>query len=168
MKIAIISDTHDNMANIKKALDYINDQKITELIHCGDVCAPITMVEIAEQFKGNINLCIGNVDGDPFRMLQRVQDGKAANVTIHQEVGEFAIDGKKIAINHYPKIGEALAKTGDYDLVFYGHDHKPWVKKIGKTQLVNPGNVANIINAPTFAIYDTKTDNLELVKLDEL
>ena len=168
MKIAIISDTHDNIANIKKALDYINGQKITELIHCGDVCAPITMVEIAEQFKGNINLCIGNVDGDPFRMLQRVQDGKAPNVTIHQEVGEFTIDGKKIAINHYPKIAKALAKTGDYDLVFYGHNHKPWVEKIGKTQLVNPGNVANIINAPTLAIYDTVTDNLELIKLDEI
>jgi len=32
MKIAIVSDTHDNWSNIKKALDYIKSQDVKVLI----------------------------------------------------------------------------------------------------------------------------------------
>lgn len=168
MKIAIISDTHDNLPNIEKVINHINKQSITEMIHCGDVCAPYTMVQIAKKFIGNINLCLGNVDGDPFRMLQEVHNGAAPNVTIHQEIGEFKLAGKKIAINHFPDIATKLAKSGEYDIVFYGHSHKPWEEMINVTRLVNPGNVANLVNPPSFAIYDTESDELELILVNEL
>lgn len=168
MKLAIISDTHDNWPNIDKVLAYLKEHKVEAVIHCGDVCAPITMVRIAEGFSGPIHLCIGNVDGDPFRMLQKVHDGKAKNVTIYEEIGEFELGGKKFAINHYPDIATKLAKSGEYDVVCYGHNHKPWEEKVGKTHLVNPGNVANMIFAPSFALYDTETDHLQLLLINEL
>ncbi len=168
MKFAIISDTHDNWANIDKVLAYLKQENSEALIHCGDVCAPITMLRIAEGFTGPIHLCIGNVDGDPFRMLQLVHDGKAPNVTIYEEVGEFELDGKKIAINHYPTIAQKLAQSGSYDLVFHGHSHKPWEETIDSARLINPGNVANMIYPPTFATYDTATNDLQLIRVNEL
>ncbi|MFZ6035591.1 MAG: YfcE family phosphodiesterase [Patescibacteria group bacterium] len=168
MKIAIISDTHDNWANIDKVLTHVKKEKADALIHCGDVCAPITMVRIAEGFGGPIHLCIGNVDGDPFRMLQKAHDGSAPNVTIYPEIGEFELGGKKFAINHYPDIASKLAKSGVYDIVVYGHNHKPWEETIGHTRLVNPGNVANMVYGPTFAYYDTNADQLTLIRVDDL
>ena len=81
---------------------------------------------------------------------------------VFEESGQIKIGGKKIAFCHFPEIGRDLAKTQKYDLVFYGHTHKPWEEKIGKTRLVNPGNIAGLFFRPSFAIYDTKTGKLEL------
>ena len=168
MKIAIISDTHDNWPNITKALSFINDQGTEALIHCGDVCAPVTLKEICKRFTRPIHLVFGNVDGDEHLITKRVYEGVTPNVVLYKNIGEFELDGKKIAITHYPETAKALAKAGGFDLVFYGHNHKPWEEKIGSTWLVNPGNLANIFYKPSFALYDTVTDKLELKILEIL
>ncbi|MCF8024533.1 MAG: metallophosphoesterase family protein, partial [Desulfobacteraceae bacterium] len=37
MKIAVLSDTHDNIRNVRKALELIAGQHVEAIIHCGDV-----------------------------------------------------------------------------------------------------------------------------------
>ena len=79
------------------------------------------------------------------------------------------IDGKKIAINHYPYIGERLAQSGQYDAVFHGHTHLVRNEKVGKTLLVNPGPVCGFKNGKdvpaTYAIYDTESNSAEIVQI---
>ncbi len=161
MKIAIISDSHDNLANIKKAFNIVNKEKIKTVLHCGDICATITLAEIAKIFPGNLHIVFGNVDGDFFRITKFSFD-KFKKLKVWGELGKIKIDNKKIAFIHLPELAKGLAATRKYDLVFYGHTHKPWQEKIGKTKLVNPGNLAGLFYRATFAIYDTKTDKLEL------
>ena len=45
MKIAIISDTHDNIANLKKAAEFIKKEKIKTIILCGDIFKSETIKE---------------------------------------------------------------------------------------------------------------------------
>src|SRR3989344_4748488 len=78
MVIGIISDSHDNMPNIYKALEYFKQQGITTLIHCGDVCAPGVMREIAQKFGGTMHLVYGNVDGDREKM-ETLPEGSRGN-----------------------------------------------------------------------------------------
>ena len=167
MKIAIISDTHDNLANTKKAADFIKKENIRTVIHCGDIFKSETVEEILKVFKGKLYIIFSPADasfsGVPessFRGFKRVK--------IFEEFGEIKISGKKIAFCHFPEIAEDLAKRKKHDLVFYGHTHKPWLEKIGKTKLINPGNLAGIFYKATFAIYDTKTDKLELKILEKI
>ena len=40
MKIGLISDTHDNIGNILKAVDPINDVNIDIILHAGDFVTP--------------------------------------------------------------------------------------------------------------------------------
>lgn len=167
MKIAIISDSHDNLANLTKVVDYLNENKIEMLIHCGDVCAPSTLKMLAGEYTKPIHVCFGNVDGDQYLMTKWSYE-EFDNVTLHGDIGELEIDGKKLAFVHLPKVAHALAAEGKYDIVFYGHTHEPWEETIGKVKLVNPGNVANIRNKPSFALYDTSTDTLKLIILDTL
>ncbi len=164
MKVAIVSDSHDNLPNIYKAIDIIKKEGITDIIHCGDVCAPAALKEMAEKFNGNIHLAYGNVDGDKEGMEAVAIEHK--NIKLYGEKGEIEPGGKKIAFNHYPDIGKQLAATGKYDIVFYGHTHKPWDEMVGNTRLVNPGTLAGMFNKATFAIYDTATGNLELKILE--
>ena len=42
---------------------------------------------------------------------------------------------------HYPQIAYGLACTGDYDFVFFGHTHVYEVKEVGKTLMLNPGEL---------------------------
>jgi len=166
MKFAIISDSHDNLPNIYKALDYIKKQDITTMIHCGDVCAPAVMKEIAEKFNGTMHLCFGNVDGDREKMHQLKKN--LANLTIHGEIGELELADKKIAFNHYPEEAKDLASSKKYDLVFYGHNHKAWEETVGETLLLNPGTLAGLFAKATFAIYDTGTNKAQLILLEKI
>lgn len=168
MKVAIISDTHDHLPNFKKALDWIKNQKIKLVLHCGDVCAPAVLKEAAKGFLGKIHLVFGNVDGDRFLMAKQVYEKEIGNVVLYGEWAELKADNKKIAFTHRPEFAKGLAATQKYDLVFYGHTHKPWEEKIGKCRLVNPGTLGGLFYKPTFAIYDTKTDKLELKILEKL
>ena len=65
-----------------------------------------------------------------------------------------------------PAHWETSMKSGKYDLVFYGHTHKPWAEKIGNCLLANPGELAGQRFKPTFAIYDIQKDKLQLKILE--
>ena len=168
MKIAIVSDSHDNLATTGKALQWLKEKKIKLLIHCGDVCSPSMLKKISQLFKGKIHLVFGNVDGDQYSMLKAKEERKLPNVKFHGDFGELEIEKKKIAFCHKLLPAQGLAASGKYDLVFYGHDHRPWEEKVGKCRLVNPGTLAGMFNKATFAVYDSKTDKLELKLVEKL
>ena len=42
MKIGVISDTHDHLENISKAVTVFNNKNVDVLIHCGDYVSPFT------------------------------------------------------------------------------------------------------------------------------
>jgi len=166
MKIAIISDTHDNVPNLEKALSWIKSQDIFVIIHCGDICAPSILTKvIVPNFSGKIHLVCGNV-GDRQLLEEAVKT--LENVKFYGDRGEIELEKKKIAFCHKPEEAEKLAETRKYDLVFYGHTHQPWVQIIGKTRLANPGNLAGMFYKATFAIYNSETDKLELKILEKL
>ena len=184
MKIAIVSDTHDNLPNFKKAVDWIKEQGIEIIIHCGDVACPETLDSILANFSGQFFISLGNADvGHSWEKYLPAGRQVLSVVVAHfKETGKVKIDGKNIGFCHFPGIAKGLAKSGEppttlpsgkvvggkYDLVFYGHTHKPWKEKIGDCRLVNPGNLAGSFFKPTFAVFDTETNNLELKILQQL
>lgn len=158
MKIAIISDTHDNLPNISKAISWMKNNGVEKLIHCGDISMPETLAEIKKQFEGEFLFVFGNMD-----------DGKFPADDEHfKDFEEIQASGKKIAFTHFPEIARNLAMSGKYNLVFYGHTHKPWEENIGNARVINPGNISGTFYKATFAVYDTETDKLELKILEKI
>lgn len=166
MRIAIISDSHDNLPNIYKALDYIKKASIQTIIHCGDVCAPSVLEEFAKNFNGKIYVACGNVDGD-HKGFSRIAK-KYRNLTIFENTGAVTIEKRKVCFVHYPDIAREMSLSRNYDVVFYGHSHKPWEETIEKTKLLNPGTLAGLFNKATFAIYDMESRNAELILLEKI
>lgn len=166
MKIAIVSDSHGNVANFKKIVQWLNKEKISLILHCGDIGNLESLKESLADFPGQFFGVFGNMDKD-FKIL--VKDyNKIKNVKIEEKILETEIDRKKIAITHFPEEAKKLAESGNYNLVFYGHTHKPWEEKIGNCRLINPGESAGQFYKPTFAVYDTATDKLELKILEKI
>ncbi len=153
MKFAIVSDTHNNWANLKKALEWIKKEDIQLVLHCGDICNQEIMDEAKKLFDGQIKYVKGNGDYD----LPKIPDSL-----------EVEFNSKKIGFVHYPAEAKKMAQSGKYDLVFYGHTHRAWDEKIGNTHMINPGELAGQFYKPTFAVYDTSNGKLELKILEKL
>ncbi len=166
MLVGIFSDSHDNLVNLQKFLDYAKDNNFAALIFCGDLCAPATLKKvIIPSFTGPVHMIFGNVADR--ELLPKVV-AEFPSVRLYGDEGEFMIDELNIAINHYPNEAKKLAVSGKYNFVFYGHDHKPWLQTIGQTVLANPGTLAGMFNKATFAILDTTTRELSLKILENL
>jgi putative phosphoesterase len=160
MKVAILSDIHDNIWTLATLLEGLEAET---LIFCGDFCAPFTLDQIAGEFEGPIHAVLGNNDGDQL-LLSRVAN-KHPHVTLHSQFAELALDGRRVAVTHYPEIGRAIAQGGAYDLVCHGHSHERLVERTGQTVRVNPGEVMGRKGPSTYAVYDTKSGETEIVEV---
>jgi predicted phosphodiesterase len=82
-------------------------------------------------------------------------------------VAELDIDGKRFSVNHFDNIGKAIAAGQKFDVVCYGHNHRFANESIGKTAVVNPGEIYGVLTGKsTFAVYDTRTGEVERVDID--
>jgi len=165
MKIAILSDSHDNLKILEKFLAFCKKKKIKTIIHCGDITNPDTLNFIRENFKGEIFVSLGNAD-----LKEKILSlkNRLSGVFIFEELGEIEIDNLKIGFCHSPDQLNELIQKKEYDFFFFGHTHKPSMKKFGNCYLVNPGNLANLYFQPTFAILNTKTKKIELVLVNQI
>jgi len=161
MKIAILSDIHDNIWNLKKVLKRIKKEKCEAILFCGDYCAP-TVAKLIIELKLPTYAVFGNVDGAHYEITKL-----AENLSYYyqfKEMAEVELGGKKIALCHYPQLAEGLAHTGKYDAVFHGHTHKARQEKIGKTLIVNPGEVMGMKGKCFFGVYETKTNEFKRIE----
>ncbi len=161
MLIGVIADTHDNMDMLKKAVDLFNERGVGLVLHAGDYVAPFTSREF-RRLECKLVGVFGNNDGEKFGLVKQFEGiGK-----LHEGVHQLEVEGnKKIAITHYPEIAETLAGSDAYDVVVYGHTHRPDIRKKGHL-IINPGECGGWLEGTsTVAILDVATLDAELVTL---
>jgi putative phosphoesterase len=163
MIIAVMSDSHDNIWNLREALAIIKKRNAQMIIHCGDFIAPFTLVEL-DQGGIPVHGVFGNNDGDKY-LLTKFSLTSLTNVTLYDPVGLVDADGFKIAFTHHSIVGEGLAAGGKFNLVCFGHSHKYYFKKNDRTILLNPGEIMGKDGLPSFCLVDTNTGNVEKIEL---
>lgn len=162
MKLAIMSDSHDNWDNLKQAIKMSNDMNCEMLLFAGDLIAP-PGIKILEEFEGMVKFVWGNNEGEKVKLTQLIDASQT--VDLDGDIYEAEIDGLRVFMNHYPKIGELAAKSGDYDLVIHGHTHDYREEKFGDTILINPGEIQGNKNHPSFIIFETTTKEVSKIEL---
>lgn len=138
MKIAIISDTHDNTPAIVWIIEYLNEHKIEVALHAGDMINPGILYRFRDHYQGHLHFVFGNNDGEQALAERRAQ--MAENITCHLQEMRLEIEGVAFFMNHYSSISESMAKSGEFAVCIGGHDHLYRVTKHGKSQFINPGN----------------------------
>ncbi|MGO9231661.1 MAG: YfcE family phosphodiesterase [Bryobacteraceae bacterium] len=170
MRLAILSDIHDNVWKLDRALDLARGADA--MICCGDLCSPFIVHQLGRGFAAPIHIVFGNNDGDRHRIGANA--AQHPQIKIHGEMlrGEFA--GKRIVANHYDFIARAIAASGEFDIVCYGHNHVYDVSRIGRTLAINPGAIMGATFAAdgirtdvlsTFVIFDTETGQAERIEV---
>jgi len=153
MKIAVMSDSHDHLSNLRKALDVIKSENCDMIIHCGDFVAPFVFKELL-QADIPVHCVFGNNDGDQYLLTRYAQDSNG-QISLYGMIGHIVVEGLRIAFTHEWPVAEGLASTGKYDLVCFGHSHQHLQQKIGKALLLNPGEIMGKDGDPGFCIVDT-------------
>ncbi len=161
MRIALISDTHNDQDRIKQALARLRQEHITTVLHAGDV----TSARMLRFFKAfDVWVARGNMDHDP-----------ALNATVHELFGpqrltaihKLTLDGHTLALIHNGEsaAGRELIQSRDYDYVIHGHSHHPRDEAFSATRVINPGALGNTgWRRPSFAILDLQTGDLSWVR----
>lgn len=162
-KIAILTDSHDHLQTLQQALDQVHQAGAGALLHCGDLCAPFMLNLLGERFRGPIHVVFGNNDGDG-RLLQSIA-ARHPHITLHGIYAELAVAGRQVAMIHYPEPALRIAQSGRFDLVCYGHDHTRHLEPIGRTWLLNPGEIMGLKAAPAWALYDAVGHAVEVVEV---
>lgn len=164
MKIAVMSDSHDHIWNLRKALAVISAEGCEKIIHCGDFVAPFMFKEL-EQAGITVYCVFGNNDGDKG-LLTRFAQESLGRIFLYAIIGELTAEECRIAFTHEWPVAEGLASTGKYDLVCFGHSHQHVLKHIGNTLVLNPGEIMGKDGSPGFCIFDTDTLNVQLIAID--
>lgn len=157
MKIAIISDIHDSYSYLDSCIVYCHKEKIEAVLCCGDITNNETVQRLID-FKKPVYIVRGNADIFDEKIISTIPVVKYLGRT-----GKIVIDDKKIGLCHEPFFINHLLPD-NYDVIFYGHTHKPWIKTKGKTHIINPGALSGTPSSSTFAIWDTKKPLPELVR----
>ncbi len=175
MKLGIISDTHDRLESLAKAIEIFKKEKVEMIVHCGDWVSPFT-IEFFDKYCQKVGLkvpvrsLIGNNKGDLERLFER--NGKLLNPIQFSSKAtmELNIQGKKIVAYHGDdkNILLSLITSKLYDVVLTGHTHHPRNEMIGKTLIINPGTTcfaakSQIIPEASITIYESEKQKLKFI-----
>ncbi|MDQ1330569.1 MAG: uncharacterized protein QG578_832 [Thermodesulfobacteriota bacterium] len=165
MLIAVMSDSHDNIPNLRKAISIICKERAGMIIHCGDFTAPFMLQEL-EVAGIPVHGVFGNNDGDQY-LLTKLSLTSLKNIVLHGLIGEVDAGGFPIAFTHQGMVGEGLASTAKYKMVCYGHSHLYLEKRIGETILLNPGEIMGKEGNPGFCMVDTEKGIVRRISLND-
>jgi len=167
MLIAIIADIHDNAHNLVLALKKINEYgNIQKIIFLGDfVGAAISGILKSSLIP--VFAIWGNNDGDKC-LITKFSLEKNSNLEVGFDTFDILeIGNRKIFLTHYPLLAKPMAKSGEFDAVFYGHNHLKNKERIGDCLVMNPGEIgAYKTGKASFAIYDTETNDAEIIEIE--
>ena len=168
MKIAIISDIHENFHNLIRSLEEMEKHSIEQILCLGDLMnAGIAKILVHHHIP--TFMIWGNNDGEKVDIV-KASYREGSQLTVSLNTYDFLdLGGRNIFISHYDDLAQPMAESGRYDAVFYGHNHIVKSEKIGQCHLVNPGELcAQKSGSATMAIYDTVSNEVELITLENI
>jgi len=159
-----MSDSHDNLTAIRKAVEFFNKKQVKAVLHAGDIISPFT-VRAFKELSPKLYFVFGNNDGDKVTLTKWFEEIGAVSCG---EFGDLTIDGLHIALLHGTNEGlvKALASSGDVDVVVRRHTPDPGVRMIDGTPVINPGECSGVLSGKTtVATLEIANLNVEITEL---
>lgn len=154
MKIGVVSDTHGNIANLEKAVEWMErKQKISVLYHLGDDYDDVAVL-------GEHALEIVQIPGI---YDQRYKDGSLPAKSFEM------VQGITILLVHSRDKDMTKEDAARSDIVLCGHTHKEELKLDDGRLLMNPGHLKGPLDKnmpPTFGILSIVDRNVSAAIYD--
>ncbi|MEM2319267.1 MAG: metallophosphoesterase [Candidatus Bathyarchaeia archaeon] len=165
MLVGLMSDTHDRLPMVEKAVKKFNEEGVKLVLHAGDYVAPFVVPRF-RNLKARLIGVFGNNDGDHELLKKRFSEHEGTE--LRGNFAEVHADNVKIALvhGHEEELLRALINSQNFPVVAYGHTHRAEVRREGKTLVVNPGEVCGYITGKsTIALLDTEKLEAKIIEL---
>jgi len=160
VKVAVVSDSHDNLQRLEEFAEKVNAEGVELVIHCGDFVSPFAVKLLLSKLRCDFMGVFGNNDGEVAGLL-KVSGGLIEKPPVAKLIG-----GHRFAVMHEPLFVESLAKSGDFDYVLYGHTHQIDTRSVNGCRIVNPGELCGYLTGKnSFAILELSQSTVEIVWL---
>ncbi|MCJ7788548.1 MAG: metallophosphoesterase, partial [Methyloceanibacter sp.] len=154
----LISDTHDNLPLIRRALAIFGREGLEVVLHTGDIIAPFAAGEILK-FRGKVYAVYGNNDGEKVGL-------KNTGLDVVPSPRRLAFGGRSIVMVHARE--EAEGESQGADIVVFGHSHRPSVEP-GPPLRINPGECGGwLTGRSTIAILDTDAMTARIIDIRDV
>ena len=152
MKAGILSDSHDERDLAERGLSLFRGEGVEVIVHLGDVCRPATILAFRESGIPLVGV-FGNNDSD--------REGLQAATANAFRPGPHSVEigGRRVLMAHsFDELQEEIGEGGKYDLILFGHTHRPLTMRIGRALILNPGEACGFLSGkPTCAVVDLET-----------
>lgn len=133
--IAVMSDSHDDVASVDAAVRVLEHAGARRVIHCGDIVSPV----VVERLAGfRVEWILGNCDADPDRLAAAVRAIRGH--AFHGWRGVLGLGDLTVGATHGHRPAEfaELRRAGCHWIV-HGHSHQVRDDTIDGVRFLNPG-----------------------------
>lgn len=161
MRLGILSDTHDHVDVMARALELLKREGAEFFLHCGDIgserCIDL-LVGLPAAFVW------GNCDWDRAPLSRYAVD---VGVGCHGTFGDLSFANKRVALIHgdIGPLKRRVLTEQQHAYVLQGHTHVREDTRFGQTRLINPGALSRAA-VKTVAILDVTLDQLTFFRVD--
>jgi putative phosphoesterase len=159
--IGILSDSHDNLTRVREAIRFFNDAGCDLVIHAGDFVAPFTVDEL-RNLRAPVKAVFGNCDGEKAG-LAKAFEGLGE---IREAPLRFSHAGLRILVCHLDTHVDRHLASKSFDVIVFGHTHKPLAERRDGVLLINPGEAGGWLRGKsTVALFDPAALTAEIITL---
>lgn len=159
--IGLLSDSHDNMVMIRRAVGLFNDLGCDLVIHAGDFVAPFAAAEL-RNLKCRVKAVFGNCDGEKAG-LSRTFEGLGE---IREAPLIFTHAGLRFLVTHLDGPLTGYRATIPCDVAVFGHTHRALSEHRDGILVINPGEAGGwLYGKSTAALLDPGKMAVDIIPL---
>ena len=158
MRIGVVSDTHNNLRNVKRIVALFREAAVEQVVHTGDITQPRTLRALAE-----VGVPILAVFGNNDEREALLEGAADLCVELADPPFEWVLASRRVLVAHDPaELAGAVAD--EHAVVLHGHTHQRVIERGDGRLVFNPGECAgHLAGRQTVGIVDLATLEPELL-----
>ena len=160
MRIGVVSDTHNNLANVRDIVALFNGAGVERVIHTGDITQAKTL-DVLAGLEAPLYGVYGNNDVE----RDALQASARGHGFVFQEPPlELVWAGRRIVVVHDPRDLGAVPEA-DSAIALHGHTHMRRCERRGDGLVFNPGECAGHMKGwNAVGVVDLRSLEAEVLK----
>ncbi len=161
MRIGVISDTHNNLKNVARIVDLMNDSGVAAIVHTGDITQAKTLDVLAKLNAPMVGV-FGNNDIGEKEALETAMLNHGFD--FRDPPFEFTWHNRRIIVVHDPLEFDGHLNSS-HDVALHGHTHRHRFEHVNSTLVFNPGECAGMISGlNAVGVLDLESLTSELLR----
>jgi putative phosphoesterase len=163
MLVGIFADTHDHLANIRRAVERFNAAGCELVLFAGDLVSTFAVPPL-RKLKCPFVGCFGDNEGNKIGLMS----GYASVGQMGEPpVRHTTADGTRFIVCHMQR--QLRGQADDWDIAIFGHTHKPRITRDELDRLlINPGETSGwTFGRATIVLLDTGTQKTDVIDLED-